>query len=151
MLKGLSHSNVPSYHRRLVDTKRGGHYVVFDHPFRGTSLDHRSAGGRHSHETLYEPVVRDTLLRSMNGKMKVNAIGCMTHDFTELYNLGELTWARLNGSSYGFIAPEQCWLVPDAPTAHAKSTAMDVWAVGMVLYYLIFDSLPFQGEDDATV
>lgn len=176
ILKALRHKNVLRYRECLADTERGGHYLVFEYPSRGTLVDCREELRREYGAPVPESVIRElmvqvlsaleylhalhithgdirpaTLLRSMDGKVKVNTLGSYTNDFTEVHDLGALTQARLSGSSCEFIAPEQCWLVGDAPKAHVKSSAMDVWAVGAVLYYLVFGSAPFLGRDDLSV
>eukprot|EP00171_Calliarthron_tuberculosum_P012744 IDg12744t1 len=56
------------------------------------------------------PDVRpDNLLRSVNGTIKRNPLGCITHVFTEVRSMSALVRARLAGASPAFLVPELCW------------------------------------------
>lgn len=172
VLKRLSHPNVVKYHECLLDTEHGGNYVVFEHLARGSLMDaSKLEGVRPIQEKAARELIRDVvnaleylhtlriahgdvrpdnLLRSVNGSVKLNPIGCITHDFTEIKNVPALVKARLGDASPAFLAPELCWQ-SNAPEAHAKSYAMDVWAVGAVLYFMLYGRVPFGGRDDQEI
>lgn len=173
VLKRLSHPNVVKYHECLLDTDRGGNYVIFEHLARGSLIDSsRLEGVRPVPESAARELIRDVvnaleylhtlriahgdvrpdnLLRAVNGAVKLNPLGCITHDFTEIKNVPALVKARLGDASPAFLAPELCWLADNPPKAHAKSYAMDVWAVGVVLYFVLYGRVPFGGRDDAHI
>lgn len=172
VLKRLSHPNVVKYHECLLDTEHGGNYVVFEHLARGSLIDaSKLEGVRPIQEKVARELIRDVvnaleylhtlriahgdvrpdnLLRAVNGSVKLNPLGCITHDFTEINNAPALVKARLGDASPAFLAPELCWL-SDPPEAHAKSYAMDVWAVGAVLYFMLYGRVPFGGSNDREI
>lgn len=173
VLKRLTHANVVKYHECLVDSEKGGHYVVFENLPRGAFMDGSKLEGAphvkeetaretmkdlingleylHSLRIAHGDIRPDHLLRSANGVVKINPIGCITHDFTEVTNGAALCKARLGGAPCAFLAPEQCWLHDGRPIAHRKSYAMDVWALGVVLYFMLYGRVPFGGRDDHAV
>lgn len=172
VLKRLNHPNIVKYHECLQDQEHGGNYVIFEHLARGSLMDSSKLEGvktipEHAARELIRDVVNgleylhslriahgdvrpDNLLRAVNGSIKINPLGCITHDFTEIKNVPALVRARLGDASPAFLAPELCWL-SDAPSAHAKSYAMDVWAVGVVLYFMLYGRVPFGGRDDGAI
>lgn len=172
VLKRLSHPNVVKYHECLLDTEHGGNYVVFEHLARGSLIDaSKLEGVRPIQEKAARELIRDVvnaleylhtlriahgdvrpdnLLRAVNGSVKLNPLGCITHDFTEIKNVPALVKARLGDASPAFLAPELCWL-SDPPEAHSKSYAMDVWAVGAVLYFMLYGRVPFGGSNDREI
>ncbi|KAI0557877.1 Protein kinase [Gracilaria domingensis] len=172
VLKRLKHPNIVQYHECLLDQEHGGTYLTFEFLARGTLIDGSKLEGvdpipEHSARELIRDVVNgleylhrlriahadvrpDNLLRSVDGRVKLNPIGCITHDFTEIKNLTTLVKTRLGDASPAFLAPELCWLC-DAPPAHPKSYAMDVWAVGVVLYFMLYGRVPFGGRDDQEI
>lgn len=169
VLKRLKHPNIVHYRECLLDQQHGGTYVTFEYLARGTLMDASKLEGvqpipENSARELIRDVVNaleylhtlriahadvrpDNLLRSVDGAVKLNPIGCITHDFTEIKNLTSLVKTRLGDASPAFLAPELCWLC-EAPPAHPKSYAMDVWAVGAVLYFMLYGRVPFGGRDD---
>lgn len=172
VLKRLDHPNIVKYHECLLDEEHGGNYIIFEYLARGTLIDSTRLEGitpipekaarnliwdvlnaleyLHTLRIAHGDVRPDNLLRAVNGSVKLNAIGCITHDFTQINNLPALVKARLGDASPAFLAPELCWL-SDAPEAHPKSYAMDVWAVGVVLYFMLYGRVPFGGHDDAEI
>ncbi|CDF39730.1 Protein kinase [Chondrus crispus] len=172
VLKRLDHPNVVKYHECLQDQEHGGNYVIFEYLAKGSIMDStklegvapiREATAReyirdvvngleylHSLRIAHGDVRPDNLLRSVNGAIKINPLGCITHDFTEIQNGPALVRARLGEASPAFLAPELCWL-SDAPSAHSKSYAMDVWAVGVVLYFMLYGRVPFGGRDNHAI
>lgn len=173
VLKRLSHKNIVKYHECLLDTEYGGNYVVFEHLGRGSIIDGSKLDGAraieekvareligdvingieylHTLRIAHGDIRPDNLLRSVNGSVKINAIGCITHDFTEIHNIGMLVRARLGDGNCAFLAPELCWLCEAAPEAHAKNYAMDVWAIGVVLYFMLYGRVPFSGRTDREI
>lgn len=172
VLKRLDHPNIVKYHECLLDTEHGGNYVVFEHLARGALTDASRLEGvkpisepaareliwdvlnaleyLHTLRIAHADVRPDNLLRDVNGAVKLNPLGCITHDFTEVHNTQTLVKARLGDASPAFLAPEQCWL-SDAPEAHPKSYAMDSWSVSVVLYFMLYGRVPFGGRDDAGI
>lgn len=174
VLKRLNHPNIVKHNECLLYQARGGTFVVFEHTARGTVADTNKLEGatpvaeRIARELILDVIsaleylqalqiahadVRpDNLLRAVNGAVKLNPLGCITHEFTEVRSMASLTRARLgkNGTS-AFLAPELCWKAANAPRLPPKSYAMDVWAVGAVLYFMLFGRVPFGGKDDAAV
>lgn len=172
VLKRLSHPNVVKYHECLQDQEHGGNYVIFEYLAKGSIMDSSKLEGvkpipeatarecirdvvngleyLHSLRIAHGDVRPDNLLRSVDGAIKINPLGCITHDFTEIKNVPALVRARLGEASPAFLAPELCWL-SDAPSAHAKSYAMDVWAVGVVLYFMLYGRVPFGGRDNVAI
>lgn len=172
VLKRLNHPNVVKYHECLLDAEYGGNYVIFEHLARGSLTDSSRLEGvkptteratrelirdvlrgleyLHSLRIAHGDIRPDNLLRAVNGAVKINAIGCITHDFTEIKNAHALTRVRLGDASPAFLAPEQCWL-SEAPAAHAKNYAMDVWSVAVVIYFMLYGRVPFGGRDDAAI
>lgn len=167
VLKRLDHPNILSYQECLADPVRDGNYVVFEHSPRGvvanttglvgmTPATERSARlivrdlisalqYLHGLRIAHADVRPDNLLRAANGSVRLNAIGCITQDFTEIRDMASLVRARLGDASCAFLAPELCWFGP-APDIPHKSYAMDVWAVGAILYFLLYGRVPFMGE-----
>jgi hypothetical protein len=167
VLKRLTHPNIVKYHECLTDSSRGGNYVLFEHTPRGVATDTLLLEGvqpmaeraarlivcdiisglqyLHSLRIVHADVRPDNLLRAVDGSVKLNPIGCITQDFTEIQDMTALVKARLGAASPAFLAPELCWNGP-IPMTPPKSYAMDVWAVGAVLYFLLYGRVPFYGE-----
>jgi serine/threonine protein kinase len=167
VLKRLTHPNIVKYHECLTDSSRGGNYVLFEHTPRGVATDTLLLEGvqplaeraarlmicdvisglqyLHSLRIVHADVRPDNLLRAVDGSVKLNPIGCITQDFTEIHDMTALVKARLGAASPAFLAPELCWNGP-IPATPPKSYAMDVWAVGAVLYFLLYGRVPFYGE-----
>lgn len=172
VLKRLDHPHVVKYHECLLDNERGGNYVIFEHLARGSLMDASRLEGvktfpemtardvirdvvagltyLHSLRIAHGDVRPDNILRAVDGTVKINPLGCITHDFTEIQNHAALVRARLGDASPVFLAPELCWLC-EAPKAPAKSYAMDVWAVGVVLYFMLYGRIPFGGRNDEEI
>lgn len=169
VLKRLQHPNLVRYTECLRDPDHGGYYVVFEQLARGSLMDGSRqenvrpiperaarelvrdliAGLRYLHglRIAHGDVRPDNLLRTVDGALKLNPIGCVTHDFTEVTNQTGLVQARLGEASGAFLAPELCWLA-EGPAPVAKSYAMDVWGVGAVLYFMLYGRVPFGGAND---
>jgi serine/threonine protein kinase len=167
VLKRLAHPNIVKYHECLADSSRGGSYVLFEHTPRGVATDTLLLEGvqpmaeraarlmicdlisglqyLHSLRIVHADVRPDNLLRAVDGSLKLNPIGCITQDFTEIHDMTALVKARLGAASPAFLAPELCWNGP-VPKIPPKSYAMDVWAVGAVLYFLLYGRVPFYGD-----
>lgn len=172
VLKRLSHPNIVRYMECLLYQNRGGSFVVFEHQARGVIMDATRLEGvspiperaarelirdvisgleyLHSLQIAHADVRPDNLLRGVSGSVKLNPLGCITHEFTEVRSMTALVRARLAGSSPAFLAPELCWR-GNAPKLPPKSYAMDVWAVGAVLYFMLYGRVPFSGKDETAV
>lgn len=172
VLKRLDHPHIVKYHECLLDNERGGNYIIFEYLARGSLMDASLLEGvkpfseatardvirdivagltyLHSLRIAHGDVRPDNILRAVDGAVKINPLGCITHDFTEVQNYSALVRARLGDASPAFLAPELCWLC-EAPKAHAKSYAMDVWAVGVVLYFMLYGRVPFGGRSDVEI
>ncbi len=174
VLKRLNHPNIVKHKECLLYQARGGTFVVFEHTARGTVADTNKLEGAtpvmeriarelildvisaleylHALQIAHADVRPDNLLRAVNGAVKLNPLGCITHEFTEVKSMAALTKARLGATgTSAFLAPELCWRAANAPRLPPKSYAMDVWAVGAVLYFMLFGRVPFGGKDDAAV
>lgn len=172
VLKRLSHPNLVKHHECLSDTGRGGHYVIFEHTPRGVVTETQRLENvapiperaariimrdiinaleyMHALRIVHADIRPDNLLRAVNGSVKVNPIGCITQDFTEIHDMTSLVRARLGSASPAFLAPELCW-DGNAPAIPHKSYAMDVWSVGAVLYFLLYGRVPFGGASGQDV
>lgn len=167
VLKRLSHPNLVKYHECLLDPSRGGNYMIFEYTPRGVVTETYRLEGvspiperaariilrdvinaleyMHALRIVHADVRPDNLLRAVNSSVKVNPIGCITQDFTEIRDMTALVKARLGSAPPAFLAPELCWHGA-APRLPHKSYAMDVWAVGAVLYFLLYGRVPFGGS-----
>lgn len=172
VLKRLDHPHIVKYHECLLDNERGGNYIIFEYLARGSLMDASLLEGvktfpeitaravirdivagltyLHSLRIAHGDLRPDNILRAVDGAVKINPLGCITHDFTEVQNHAALVRARLGNASPAFLAPELCWLC-EAPKAHTKSYAMDVWAIGVVLYFMLYGRVPFGGRSDAEI
>ena len=167
MLKHLNHPNILRCRECLVDA-RGGNYVLFDYAPRGPVMDiHSPEGVQPIKEGLARELVRDVisaleylhslriahgdvrplnLVRAVDGTVRLNPLGCITYDYTEVKDHGELLQARLGSERAAFIAPEMCWLSAKKPPEVHGSYAMDTWSLGAVLYFMLYGRIPFSGK-----
>lgn len=167
VLKRLQHPNLVRHFECLADANRGGKYMIFEHTPRGVVTETERLEGvagipertariimrdilsaleyLHALRIVHADLRPDNLLRAVNGSVKVNPLGCITQDFTDIRDMSRLVKARLGTSSPAFLPPELCWF-GDSPAIPRKSYAMDSWAVGAVLYFLLYGRVPFSGS-----
>lgn len=172
VLKRLQHRNIIRYSECLLYQNRGGSFLVFEHQPRGMIMDASKLEGvspiperaarelirdviaaleyLHALQIAHADVRPDNLLRAVNGSVKLNPLGCITHEFTEVRSMSALVQARLAGASPAFLAPELCWIAT-SPQLPPKSYAMDVWAIGAVLYFMLYGRVPFGGKDNNAI
>jgi serine/threonine protein kinase len=173
VLKRLSHPNIVKHYECLVDSSRGGNYLIFEHTPRGVVTSTQLLEGvaalsepaarivirdlinaleyMHALRIVHADVRPDNILRAVNGAVKLNPVGCITQDFTEIRDMPGLVKARLGSASPAFLAPELCYLSSFAPRIPHKSFAMDVWSVGAMLYFLLYGRVPFGGTSDEDI
>ena len=130
MLKRQSHPNLAKCNECMLHTNRSGNYFVLEHLARGSLIDSlclecvrlvpENAAREVIRDVVNAPenlltfhiahgdVRQDNILRAVNGDVKLDPLGCIAQDFTEIKNVPALVKARLIDGSPAFLAPELC-------------------------------------------
>lgn len=141
-----------------------GAYVIFEHAARGVVVE--GSRGSAAPHALPERIAREviagviaatsalhaaglphgdirpqTVLRAVDGTVKLNPLGAGAPATPAALR------ARLGGASPAYLAPELCWLGgpggPPPPTTPRAAFAADVWAIGAVLFLMLYGRPPF--------
>ena len=91
----------------------------------------------HDHGVLHRDLKPANILMDASGRPMLSDFGLAKLLYTEL----QMTHSQAHMGTPYYMSPEQV-----AGKAKQITTASDVWALGVMLYQMITDKLPFQGE-----
>lgn len=90
----------------------------------------------HEQKIIHRDIKPENLLVSDSGVLKITDFG-VSHVF-----VGDDDTLSRSAGSPAFLAPELC-----TPGANASGKAVDIWACGITLYYLLVGQVPFMAEN----
>lgn len=96
----------------------------------------------HSKGIIHRDIKPSNLLINSNGNVKISDFG-ISYSFD--LRLGEMELAKTAGTP-AFLAPELCHI--DGTSMASVSHKIDIWALGVTLYCMIFGKLPFNAESE---
>lgn len=171
-LMRLDHPNLVKYHQCFKSKDTDGYYLVHENVAQGSLFDYHSivqmgkvsegaARGivrdilkallyLHSQQCAHGDVRPGNLLVAANGSIKLNPLGFISNETGDVDDLSGLTRTRLGGASPAFAAPELCWNSP-IPSPQGEHYVMDVWSVGVVLFFIVYGRHPFAGHDERQI
>lgn len=166
-LMRLEHPNLVKYHHCLGRKETDGYYLD-ENVAQGSLLNYDSIVQTgtvsewearsivrdilkairylHSQQSAHGDVRPGNLLLGANGSIKLNPLGFISYETGDVEDLSLLTHTRLGDASPAFVAPELCWNGP-IPSPQGEHYVMDVWSIGVLLFFIVYGRLPFGGLD----
>ncbi|XP_050424754.1 testis-specific serine/threonine-protein kinase 4-like [Adelges cooleyi] len=153
VVKGLKHENLIRYYQAIETTHRV--YIVMELAPNGSLLDIIKRDGRidedrtqkwlmelvgavgycHENGVVHRDIKCENLLMDDGYNMKLSDFGFARADM--LNKNGQMAMSNTFCGSYAYASPEILKGTPYQPDAS------DVWSVGVVLYAMVFGTLPF--------
>ncbi|CAI6500060.1 AIS_HP2_G0017530.mRNA.1.CDS.1 [Saccharomyces cerevisiae] len=99
----------------------------------------------HSQGIIHRDIKPSNLLISSNGTVKISDFGVSILTAAESTNIQSSHEPILKSKTFGtpaFFAPELC----STETYCCRSSAIDIWSLGVTLYCLLFGTLPFNAN-----
>lgn len=96
----------------------------------------------HGNKCAHRDLKPDNILITMDGTYKISDFGSATNKFYDQINnnlRNEIIFDISRNTSPGYRAPEQL----DLYTGYPINEKVDIWALGLILYNLLFDTQPF--------
>jgi [calcium/calmodulin-dependent protein kinase] kinase len=163
VMKKLTHCNVVKLHEVIDDDRNDRMYLVIDYCAKGPILDwdedeeafvtsdHRKYDETeirrmfrdmvcgleflHSNKIMHQDIKPQNILVTETGQVKLA-------DFGQARVIGECDMTAQSFGTYFFFAPEAC---NSEGLAHS-SKASDIWALGLCLYAMAYNRLPFSAD-----
>ncbi|XP_022173270.1 testis-specific serine/threonine-protein kinase 3-like [Myzus persicae] len=157
VVKGLKHDNLIRYYQAIETTHRV--YIIMEYAENGSLLDIIKRDGKidddrarkwfmelvnaieycHSKGVVHRDIKCENLLMDTNYNIKLSDFGFARNEMIK--KNGQMKTSSTFCGSYAYASPEILKGIPYQP-----NTA-DIWSIGVVLYAMIFGTLPF---DDTT-
>ncbi|CAH1732095.1 testis-specific serine/threonine-protein kinase 4-like [Aphis gossypii] len=157
VVKGLKHENLIRYYQAIETTHRV--YIIMEYAENGCLLDIIKRDGKidddrarkwfmelvnaieycHKKGVVHRDIKCENLLMDTNYNIKLSDFGFARNNMIK--KNGQMKTSNTFCGSYAYASPEILKGIPYQPNAS------DIWSIGVVLYAMIFGTLPF---DDST-
>ncbi|XP_008189854.1 testis-specific serine/threonine-protein kinase 1-like isoform X2 [Acyrthosiphon pisum] len=157
VVKGLKHDNLIRYYQAIETTHRV--YIIMEYAENGSLLDIIKRDGRiddnrarkwfmelvnaieycHTKGVVHRDIKCENLLMDTSYNIKLSDFGFARNNMIK--KNGQMKTSSTFCGSYAYASPEILKGIPYQPNTS------DIWSIGVVLYAMIFGTLPF---DDTT-
>ncbi|XP_026816025.1 testis-specific serine/threonine-protein kinase 3-like [Rhopalosiphum maidis] len=157
VVKGLKHDNLIRYYQAIETTHRV--YIIMEYAENGCLLDIIKRDGKidddrarkwfmelvnaieycHKKGVVHRDIKCENLLMDTNYNIKLSDFGFARNNMIK--KNGQMKTSSTFCGSYAYASPEILKGIPYQPNAS------DIWSIGVVLYAMLFGTLPF---DDTT-
>lgn len=171
-LMSLTHPNLVKYYDILSDAEEGDCYMIHENVSQGSLFDCKNVDTvRCVPETTARTITRDTLnalsylhslriahgsvrpgtlMRGVDGSVKLDPIGCLPFNMTDEEKIAAIARSRCVEEAMQFMSPELCSLSTPC-MKHSAICKSDIWSVGVLCFGLLYGDTPFGGVDNADI
>eukprot|EP01095_Lingulamoeba_sp_RSL-Kostka_P002280 TRINITY_DN1312_c3_g1_i3.p1 TRINITY_DN1312_c3_g1~~TRINITY_DN1312_c3_g1_i3.p1 ORF type:complete len:558 (-),score=155.78 TRINITY_DN1312_c3_g1_i3:65-1738(-) len=157
IMKKLDHANIVKLYEVINDSNHDRLYMVMEYieggPIIngiGDNVDEATARKYfrdmiagleylHNQKIIHRDIKPENLLLTKDGKVKITDFGVSHVFFNDDDTLSQ------SAGSPAFLPPELCEI--SSSDIKASGKAVDIWACGVTLYYIIFGELPFWSDN----